>query len=111
VRLDSFSQWEEVPKLHAWVLPALLGLSPTSNGGHTLKGDIIREFVHAVTGDDMLVVYFGCDWRKSITEEAMSVGMCRWQWSISVAVARLTAGEIFISDGVQSHTTASLDAI
>jgi len=33
LRLDSFSQWEETPKLHARVLPAILGLSPTSNGG------------------------------------------------------------------------------
>ena len=40
------------------MLPGILGLSPTANGGQTLRGESICEFIHAVTGEDMLLVYF-----------------------------------------------------
>lgn len=44
-------------KRFGMVSPAILGLSPTSSGGK-LTGEVIREFTHAITGDDMLIMDF-----------------------------------------------------
>lgn len=47
-----------MPKKYVWVMPAVLGLSPLSNGGFRMRGEVYREFIHVVTGEDMLLVYF-----------------------------------------------------
>lgn len=39
------------------VNPTILELSPTSNGGH-MVGELVPKFVHAITGDEMLLMYF-----------------------------------------------------
>ena len=56
--LDDFSPMGEGPKKFVLIAPAVLGLSPTRNGGSRLRGEETREFLHAVTGDETLLVDF-----------------------------------------------------
>ena len=55
---DGVPQWGPELAIHVRVQPHVLGLSPTLNGGQAMLGEVTREFVHAVTGEDMCMVLF-----------------------------------------------------
>ena len=55
---DGMAQWALDSPIYVRVQPMILGLSPSLNGGQAMVGEVTREFVHAVTGEEMFMVLF-----------------------------------------------------
>ena len=56
--LENSDDREDAHKVMVTVPLGILGLSPTLNAGHNMTEEVVRQFTHAVTGEDMFLVYF-----------------------------------------------------